>query len=157
MAPSCNEAGVLGRFIPDFGRIDEPPALPPERHAARCDAALATAGTDWVAVYADREHMANVLFLAGFEPRFEEALLLLGPGMHYPDHVHPAEEIYHLLGGTAEWWRPDEGWRRKAPGTVIRHPSMMRHAMRTGGEPMLALYCWTGEVATYASLSEEGR
>lgn len=66
--------------IPDFGRIDEPPALPPERHAARCDAALATAGTDWLAVYADREHMANVLFLAGFEPRFEEALLLLGPG-----------------------------------------------------------------------------
>lgn len=66
--------------IPDFGRIDEPPALPPERYAARCDAALAAAGTDWLMVYADREHMANVLFLAGFEPRFEEALLLLGPG-----------------------------------------------------------------------------
>jgi Xaa-Pro aminopeptidase len=66
--------------IPDFGAVPEPPALPGERHGARCDAALAAAGTDWLCVYADREHLANILFLSGFEPRFEEALLLLGPG-----------------------------------------------------------------------------
>lgn len=66
--------------IPDFGAVAEPQPLPAARHAERCDAALAAAGTDWLAVYADREHMANVMFLAGFEPRFEEALLLLGPG-----------------------------------------------------------------------------
>lgn len=66
--------------IPDFGAPAEPPALPPHRYAQRCDAALAAAGTDWLCVYADREHMANVMFLSGFEPRFEEALLLLGPG-----------------------------------------------------------------------------
>lgn len=65
--------------LPDFGPVAEPPALPPERYAARCDAALAAAGTDWLCVYADREHLANVMFLSGFEPRFEEALLLLGP------------------------------------------------------------------------------
>jgi hypothetical protein len=28
-------------------------------------------------VYADREHCANLLHLTGFDPRFEEALLLL--------------------------------------------------------------------------------
>jgi hypothetical protein len=39
---------------------------------------LARAGTPWVAVYGDREHSANLLFLTGFDPRFEEALLLLG-------------------------------------------------------------------------------
>ncbi|WP_404366604.1 hypothetical protein AB5I39_11175 [Sphingomonas sp. MMS24-J45] len=66
--------------IPDFGLIAAPPGLPPESYAARCNAALFAAGTDWLAVYADREHMANILFLSGFEPRFEEALLLLGPG-----------------------------------------------------------------------------
>lgn len=66
--------------IPDFGPIDEPPPLLAERYAARCDAALTAAGTQWLVVYADREHMANVMFLSGFEPRFEEALLLLGPG-----------------------------------------------------------------------------
>ncbi len=66
--------------IPDFGPIAAPPAVPSATYAARCDAALTAAGTDWLAVYADREHMANVMFLSGFEPRFEEALLLLGPG-----------------------------------------------------------------------------
>jgi Xaa-Pro aminopeptidase len=32
-----------------------------------------------VAVYGDREHSAHLLFLTNFDPRFEEALLLLGP------------------------------------------------------------------------------
>jgi len=84
-------------------------------------------------------------------------LLLLGPGMHYPDHAHPAEEIYHVVAGTAEWWREDEGWRRKGPGAVIHHVPMMRHAMRTADEPLLALYCWTGEVKTYATMTESRR
>ncbi len=84
-------------------------------------------------------------------------LLMLGPDMHYPDHAHPAEEIYHVVAGTAEWWREDEGWRRKGPGTLIHHVPMMRHAMRTGDEPLLALYCWTGEVKTYATMTEAGR
>lgn len=63
----------------DFDGAAEPPRLPAARYEARCRAALASAGTDWLCVYADREHFANVMFLSGFEPRFEEALLLLGP------------------------------------------------------------------------------
>src|SRR5262245_36847435 len=35
---------------------------------------------DILIVYADREHAANVEFLTGFDPRFEEALLLLAKG-----------------------------------------------------------------------------
>jgi Xaa-Pro aminopeptidase len=31
-------------------------------------------------VYADREHSANLAWLTGFDPRFEEALLVVGPG-----------------------------------------------------------------------------
>ncbi len=81
-------------------------------------------------------------------------LLLLGPHMHYPDHAHPAEEIYHVVAGEAEWWREDEGWRRKPPGMLIHHAPMMRHAMRTTDEPLLALYCWTGRVHVYATMTE---
>lgn len=33
-----------------------------------------------VVVYADREHSANLAFLTGFDPRFEEALLILAKG-----------------------------------------------------------------------------
>ena len=34
---------------------------------------------DRLVVYADREHSANLSFLTGFDPRFEEALLVIGP------------------------------------------------------------------------------
>ncbi len=81
-------------------------------------------------------------------------LLLLGPGMDYPDHAHPAEEVYHVIAGQADWWREDEGWRQKAPGAVIHHAPMVRHAMRTAEEPLLALYCWTGRVQVYATMTE---
>jgi hypothetical protein len=66
--------------LPDFGPLGEQPTIPPQTYAARADAALKAAGKDWLVVYADREHFGNIMFLSGFEPRFEEALLLLGPG-----------------------------------------------------------------------------
>ena len=66
--------------IPDFGIPLEQPAIPSSTYEARCRTLLERAGCDWVVVYADREHSANMAFLTGFEPRFEEALLLLGPG-----------------------------------------------------------------------------
>jgi hypothetical protein len=56
----------------------EQPRIPASTYQRRCRETYAEAGTDWVVVYADREHSANILFLSGFEPRFEEALLLLG-------------------------------------------------------------------------------
>jgi len=64
--------------LPDFGPLGEQPQIPATTYAARADAALRRAGTDWLVVYADREHFGNMMFLTGFEPRFEEALLLLG-------------------------------------------------------------------------------
>jgi Xaa-Pro aminopeptidase len=64
--------------IPDFGVPHERPLIPAEIYASRADTAYARAGADWFVVYADREHLANMAFLTGFEPRFEEALLILG-------------------------------------------------------------------------------
>ena len=37
-------------------------------------------GYDRLVVYADREHSANLAYLTGFDPRFEEALLVVGAG-----------------------------------------------------------------------------
>jgi Xaa-Pro aminopeptidase len=65
--------------LPEEAARDEPPPIAIEEYERRCDETLARAGTPWVAVYGDREHSANLLFLTGFDPRFEEALLLLGP------------------------------------------------------------------------------
>lgn len=66
--------------LPDFEIPHFRPEIPAAIYAARADEAYRRAATDWVVVYADREHLANMAFLTGFEPRFEEALLLLGKG-----------------------------------------------------------------------------
>ena len=66
--------------LPDFGLPTVEPAIPPETYRARIDAALeraAQAGYDALLVYGDREHSANVAYLSGYDPRFEETLLIL--------------------------------------------------------------------------------
>ncbi len=42
--------------------------------------AMAARGLDRLVIYGDREHAANIHWATGFDPRFEEALLILGPG-----------------------------------------------------------------------------
>lgn len=69
--------------LPEFGIPDTRPALKPGTHAARLDAfidRMRGAGLGAAVVYADREHLANLAYLTGFEPRFEEAILLVVPG-----------------------------------------------------------------------------
>ncbi len=68
--------------LPDFGVPVERPELPAALYAERVErlrARAAEAGFDRLVVYADREHSANLSFLTGFDPRFEEAMLVLGP------------------------------------------------------------------------------
>ncbi|MGD0502980.1 MAG: dimethylsulfonioproprionate lyase family protein [Steroidobacteraceae bacterium] len=69
-------------------------------------------------------------------------VLVLGPNTFYPAHQHEAEELYLPLVGTAEWLKGDGAWRRRSPGTLIHHSSEETHAMRTGGQPLLAMYLW---------------
>ena len=68
--------------LPDFGLPDEMPTIPEATYAARVARLRDRAterGYDRLVVYADREHSANLAYLSGFDPRFEEALLVLGP------------------------------------------------------------------------------
>ncbi len=71
-------------------------------------------------------------------------LILQAPQTFYPTHNHTAVELYLVLGGTAEWQRGTEPWVNRPPGTFILHPSRIGHAMRTGAEPLLALFAWHG-------------
>ena len=89
----------------------------------------------WLEVFGTRGHFDNDTVAGGF--------LILGPGIDYPDHHHVAEEIYiPLTGGTD--WRMGDGAFGRAAGEVIHHASNVNHAMRTGEEPLLALYLWRG-------------
>ena len=68
--------------LPDFGMPATRPEVPAATYARRVIALRERAGGrgyDRLVVYADREHSANLAFLTGFDPRFEEALLVLGP------------------------------------------------------------------------------
>jgi quercetin dioxygenase-like cupin family protein len=89
-------------------------------------------------------------------PALRIGLLLLGPHRHYRDHSHPAEEIYHVVAGAASWWREGAAWREERAGAAIHHAPNVRHATRTGAEPMLALYCWSGAIGAPARLSDAG-
>jgi Xaa-Pro aminopeptidase len=68
--------------LPSFGMPEIRPELPADIYPARIDRLrerAASARYDRIVVYADREHSANLSYLSGFDPRFEEALLVLGP------------------------------------------------------------------------------
>ncbi|MGV8985307.1 MAG: dimethylsulfonioproprionate lyase family protein [Cypionkella sp.] len=71
-------------------------------------------------------------------------VLLLAPGMVYPLHAHEAEEVYLPISGVAEWQRGEEGFAQVAVGQPIHHAPWVPHAMRTGTEPLAALYLWRG-------------
>ncbi|MGV3551216.1 Xaa-Pro aminopeptidase [Rhizobium sp.] len=85
--------------LPDFEIPHARPEIPAETYAYRADTAYRQAGRDWLVVYADREHLANMAFLTGFEPRFEEALLLLGKGGRRVLVVGNESGSYAVLAG----------------------------------------------------------
>jgi mannose-6-phosphate isomerase-like protein (cupin superfamily) len=68
---------------------------------------------------------------------------LISPYTLYPEHRHPAIELYKVLSGTAEWTL--EGvTSKRVPGEVILHPSNKIHKMQTYDQTLLALYTWSG-------------
>jgi hypothetical protein len=56
------------------------PAISAGEFEERIAALLAAVDVDHVVVYGDREHGASLVFLCNLDPRFEEALLVLGRG-----------------------------------------------------------------------------
>ena len=86
------------------------------------------------------------------EAPFALGVLVLGPGVLYPAHAHPAEEVYVVLDPASAWWRDGEEWRSGINGAVIHHPPHIAHAMRAGAVPLCALYLWRGDLATHAEI-----
>ncbi len=85
--------------LPDFGMPDEEPLIPPSIHAGRLERvreAMERRGYDRLVFYADREHSANLSWLTGFDPRFEEAILMVGPV------AEPAILVGNECWGTAD-------------------------------------------------------
>ena len=68
--------------LPDFGLPAAQPTLNQALYEARLQrlrARMAEQKLDCVVVYGDREHNANIAYLCGYDPRFEEGLLIIRP------------------------------------------------------------------------------
>ncbi|MDH3499661.1 MAG: hypothetical protein OEM97_06035 [Acidimicrobiia bacterium] len=80
MTTTTRRARLTEVELPDFGTPGEMPELPEGIYRSRLARLRKRAGGyDRLVVYADREHSANLSYLSGFDPRFEEAILVVGP------------------------------------------------------------------------------
>ena len=106
--------------LPDFGmprqRAAAPavdlrrPARPPPGPDGR------SRRYDRLVVWADREHSANLAYLTGFDPRFEEAVLIVSPS------GEPALLVGNECFGTAEA-APLPAAVRPLPGSQPARPA----------------------------------
>ena len=67
--------------LPDFGMPRAMPEIPAATYRQRFEqlqGRMQSAGFDRLLIFADREHSASLSFLTGFDPRFEEAMLIVG-------------------------------------------------------------------------------
>jgi len=66
---------------PEFGECTPPPRPAVEEFQSRINSTLRSMKErklTHLVVYADREHFANMAYLTGFDPRFEESILIIG-------------------------------------------------------------------------------
>jgi hypothetical protein len=78
--PSNKGVSITTVRLPEFGDAASIPEIPVSEYRSRLLATvrrMKTARLDILVVYADREHSANLKYLTGCDPRFEEAMLLL--------------------------------------------------------------------------------
>ena len=95
--------------LPDFGVPDTYPQIPDGVYADRLMALrrrMRDLGLEALLLYGDREHFANLAYLTGFDPRFEEAVLVM-TGDAEPGHRH---------------WPGESGRRRSIPYCCQRCP-----------------------------------
>lgn len=86
---------------------------------------------------------ANIMVIGpeGYEERRDVwlGLSLVVPGIDYPFHQHPPDELYLVLSDS-EWYREDLGWFTPGIGGYVHNPPNARHAMRAGATPLLAFW-----------------
>ena len=70
------------------------------------------------------------------------------PNSEYGIRTHPAEELFIMLAGQAEWLRGAGKYELKRAGEYSYHPSGMRHATKTTHSAFMSVYIWSGDIST---------
>jgi len=131
--------------LPEFGGPDAEPLLPASLYRARAErlrTRAAAAGYDRIVVWADREHSANLAWLSGFDPRFEEAIAIMGTAVDPPDPAILLGNEDWGLGGAAPlplrrvWFQdlslPDQPRDKSEPLPAILAAEGVREGSRVG-------------------------
>jgi len=69
------------------------------------------------------------------------------PNSEYGIRTHPAEELFIMLAGQAEWLRGPGEYELKRAGEYSYHPSGMRHATKTTHSAFMSVYIWSGDIS----------
>lgn len=86
---------------------------------------------------------------APFTSKMLRLFVVYMPGnLHYPWHTHPAEEMYLVISGKAQFKRAGDNDVWLEEGQTMYHPSHLAHAIQTGDTPMLSLVAWRNHLDT---------
>ena len=128
------------------------------QYSGFCDGFIACSPlADWRQTYQDTNIGEDFLSrfgsyeLIGLEGTFHShqmrSFVVYAPaGLHYPWHHHPAEELYLVLAGEAEFTLLGESPRILRPGDTVYHATMRPHAMTTHDHPVMAYVLWRGNL-----------
>ena len=101
-------------------------------------------GTDIGAYFMDR--FGCYCIIGANAPFSSDALRIfmvyMPPGLYYPWHHHPAEEMYMVVSGSATFKQKDCPDEVLSEGQVAFHVSNQPHAMETKDDPILCLVAW---------------
>src|SRR5262245_27161702 len=77
---TAHQGQLVTLTLPEFGLPSVEPAIPASIYRQRMTSfrqRVQAEGYDVAIVYGDREHFANIAYLSGYDPRFEEAILVV--------------------------------------------------------------------------------
>lgn len=97
--------------------------------------------------------------LFGWEGHFHcqktRGFIVYSPGgLYYPWHHHPAEEIYFILAGEAQFATEGNAPKMLKPGDTVFHAENQSHNMQTQEKGVLAWVQWRGDMSVAPVLTD---
>jgi quercetin dioxygenase-like cupin family protein len=74
------------------------------------------------------------------DDRVTIGISLVAPGIDYPRHRHPPEELYLVLS-SGNWMQNDGPFLTRRSGDLVRNAADTWHAMQASDVPLLTVWC----------------
>ena len=117
---------------PHFGTATPPAKADAAVYHSRINTArerMADAGLTHLVIYGEREHFANIAYLTGFDPRFEEAILLLDE--HHTPLLVVGNECEGYLPVSPLYTKGQLRSERFQPFSLLNQPRAQSRLLRT--------------------------